>query len=181
MSVTERTTATAPSPAPASAPGIPQVTLRIGGKGIAVFLAAEQIEPLSRDQPEPGITGIGDAARQIDRVVAAELGPVDIRMGDKGRAIALVAEAPDRAGLRGLELRQPHFGSGIDEIGDRVEPLDGEAGVAVDDDPLGGRGRGPLAGEKREASCRPAGRSRQFRGKYLFRTGRLFFPAVVPS
>ena len=74
---------------------------RIGGEGIPVFLAAEQIKPLSSDQPEPGVTAIGDAAREIDRVVASELGPVNIRMGNKRSAIALVAEAPDRPGFRG--------------------------------------------------------------------------------
>ena len=123
-------------------PGIPQITLRIDDEGSAVLLAAEQVKPLSFDQPEPGITAVGDAPRQIDRVVAAELGPVNIRMGHKGSAIALVAEAPDRAGLRRLELRQSRCGAGIDEIGDRVETLDGKTGVPVDDDPLGRRGMG---------------------------------------
>src|SRR5216684_2032053 len=100
---------------------IPQVVLRIGGEGIAIFLAAEQIKPLSRDQPEPRVTGIGDAARQIDRVVTAELGSVNIRVGNKGCAIALVAETPDRSALGRLEAAKPDHGAGIDEIGDRVE------------------------------------------------------------
>ena len=76
----------------------------IGGEGVAVLLAAEQIEPLSRDQPEPGVAGHGDAARHVDRVVAAELRAVDIGMGDEGGAVALVVETPDRPGLGGLEL-----------------------------------------------------------------------------
>src|SRR5258708_17153667 len=73
-----------------------QKALGIGGKGIPVFLAAEQIKPLSRDQPEPGVAGERDAAGQIGRVVAAEPGAVNIGMGNKGSAIALVAETPDR-------------------------------------------------------------------------------------
>src|SRR3977135_3880959 len=79
--------------------GIPQEAPGLGGEGIAVFLAAEQVKPLPRNQPEPRIAGKGDAPRQVDRVVAAELGPVNIRMGHKRSAIALVAETPDRAGL----------------------------------------------------------------------------------
>ena len=77
---------------------------RIGREGIAVFLAAEQIEPLARDHPEPRVTGIGHPAPEIDRIVAAELGAIDLGMGDKGGAVALVAEAPDGAGLGGLEI-----------------------------------------------------------------------------
>ena len=129
---------------------LPQEARGIGGKGIAVFLAAEQIKPLSRDQPEPGVAGKGDAARQIDRVVAAELGAVNIGMGDKRSAIALVAETPDRAGFGGLEVRQTDHGAGVGEIGDGVETLDGQTGVAVHDHPLGGRGPG------RERTGKPA-------------------------
>src|SRR5439155_9198854 len=79
---------------------LPQEPRRSGGERIAVVLAAEQIKPLSGDQPEPGVAGKGDAARQIDRVVAPELGAVNIGMGNKRRAIALVAKAPDGAGNR---------------------------------------------------------------------------------
>src|SRR5713226_2989553 len=121
---------------------LPLEALRIGGEGIPVVLAAKQIKPLSRDQPEPGVTGIGDAPRQIDRVVASELGPVNIRMGNKRSAIAFVAEAPDRACLGRLELRQPDHGAGIDKIGDGVETLYRKTRVAVHDDPLGRRGLG---------------------------------------
>ena len=63
-------------------------------------------------------------------------------MGDKGGAIALVAETPDRPGLRGLEVRQAELGAGIGEIGDGVETLDGKTGIAVHDHPLGGLGPG---------------------------------------
>src|SRR5258708_22889354 len=97
---------------------------RSGGERIAVVLATEQIKPLSRDQPKPGVAGKGDAARQIDRVVAPELGAVNIGGGDKRRAIALIAEAPDGAGIRGLELRPTDQGTGVDEVSDRVETLD---------------------------------------------------------
>ena len=106
-------TSTAPDPARSAgqrAFACLQHARRIGGKGVAVLLAAEQIKPLARDQPEPGVAGNRDAARQIDRVVAAELGTVNLRMGDKGGAVALVAETPDRAGLGGLELRQAELG-----------------------------------------------------------------------
>src|SRR5258708_20311880 len=81
-----------------------QEARRSGGECIAVVLAAEQIKPLPRDQPKPGVAGKGDAARQIDRVVASKLGAVNIGMGDKRRTIAIVAEAPDRAGVAGLQL-----------------------------------------------------------------------------
>ena len=93
----------------------------IGGEGVAGLLAAEQIKPLSRNQPEPGVAGHRDAAGQIDRVVAAELGAVNLGMGDKGRPIALVAETPDRAGRGRLEVRQAELGLRVDEIGDGVE------------------------------------------------------------
>src|SRR6266852_910384 len=97
---------------------LPQEARRSGGERIAVFLAAEQIKPLSRDQPKSGVAK-GDAAGQVDRVVAPELGTVNIGAGDKGRAIALVAETPDGAGIGGLELRQTDQGTGVDEISDR--------------------------------------------------------------
>jgi hypothetical protein len=123
---------------------VTQRARRIGGKGIAVVLAAEQIKPLPRNQPEPGVTGDGNAARQIDRVVAAEPRTVDIGMGDKGGAIALVAETPDRAGRGGLEVRQTDRGASIDEIGHGVKALDRQTGVTVDDHPLGGGGTGRM-------------------------------------
>ena len=71
-------------------------------------------------------------------------------MGDKGRAIALVAETPDGACLGGLEVRQADHGAGVDKIGDGVETLDGETREAVHDHPLGGRGPG------RERQGKPA-------------------------
>jgi hypothetical protein len=61
-------------------------------------------------------------------------------MRDKRRAIALVAEAPDRAGFGRLEVWQSNHGAGVDEIGHGVEPLDGQTGVTVHDHALGGRG-----------------------------------------
>src|SRR5712671_4482357 len=119
-----------------------QEARRSGGECIAVVLAAEQIKPLPRDQPKPGVAGKGDAARQIDRVVASKLGAVNIGMGDKRRTIALVAEAPDRAGVGGLELRQTDQGTGVDEVSDRVETLDRDTRVAVHDHPFRRRGAG---------------------------------------
>ena len=108
----------------------------------AVLLAAEQIEPLARHHPEPGITPGGNAPRQIDRVVAAEPGPVDFRMGHKGGAVALVAKTPDGARLGGLVIGQAADGALVGKIGDRVIPLDRETRIAVHDQPLGGRGPG---------------------------------------
>ena len=114
-----------------------------------MFLAAEQIEPLTRDQPEPGVTGDRDATRQIDRVVAAELGAVNVGMGDKGSAVALVAEAPDHAGFGRLELRQADHGAGIGKIRHGIVPLDGQTAETVHHHALGGRrpGREPAAGQ----------------------------------
>ena len=47
---------------------------------------------------------------------------------------------------RGLEVRQTPRWPGIGEIGDGIETLDGKAGIAVHDHPLGGRGPGRDAG-----------------------------------
>src|SRR6202030_1871941 len=71
-----------------------QKGLRVGGKGVAGLLAGEQIEALARDQPEQGIARNRDAAGDIDRVVTTELRAIDLRMGDKGGAVALVEKAP---------------------------------------------------------------------------------------
>jgi hypothetical protein len=135
--------------------GLPQHTLRIGRKGSAVFLAAEQIKPLARDQPEPGVTGIGDPTRQIDRVVASELGAVNVGMGDKARAIALIMETPDRPGLGRLEVGQADGGTGVDEIRDRVIALDGQTAEAVDHNALGGRGMGRESVKAQRAKTYP--------------------------
>ena len=124
----------------------------------------------------------------IDRVVAAELGPVNIGMGDKGGAIALVAETPDRPGLGRLEIRQADHGAGVGEIGDRVETLDGQTGVTVDDHPLGGRGlgrepEGQRPGRQGRSMQRPVSeRDQGYSGaKARFGHDCRFFPAVVPS
>src|SRR3954453_12173079 len=57
--------------------------LGIGGEGVAIGFPAEQIEPLRRDREETGVTGDDDAAGDIDRIVAAELRPVDFGMGQE--------------------------------------------------------------------------------------------------
>ena len=156
----------------------------IGGEGVAGLVAAEQIKPLSRNQPEPGVAGHRDAAGQIDRVVAAELGTVNFRMGDKGRPIAFIAEAPDRARGRRLEVLQAEFGLRVDEIGDGVIPLDGQAGDSGSPPPARWWRTGPPSQEgpaPQRRKGRPARRSRLFRGESLFEAEGRFFPAVVPS
>ena len=85
------------------------------------------------------VTSHGNAARDVDRVVSAELGSVNIGVRDKRGPIALVAEAPDHACFRGLELLTANFGLGLGELSDGVKTIDGEAGEAVRDDTLGGR------------------------------------------
>ena len=123
---------------------------RLGGERIAVFLAAEQIEPLAREHPKARVARIGYTSSEIDRIIAAELGPVDLRMRHEGRAIALVAETPDGAGFAGLEVGQPLDCHGFREIGNGIEALDGEPGIAVYYHALGGRGpRGKIKATKK--------------------------------
>src|SRR4051794_23519857 len=96
-------------------------TRRVGGKGVARFSSAEQEQALAGNQPEPRIARRRYAARDVDRVVAAELRAVDIGMAEENAAVALVAEAPDRAGLRGLEIGAAGERSGVGEESHRVE------------------------------------------------------------
>src|ERR1700753_3203702 len=119
--------------------GPPQDVGGVGGKGGAGFLAAEQIEPLSGDQPEIRIAGYRDAPRHIDRIIAAELRSVDFRMGNERSAIAFIVETPDDAGLESLEFLRAEHGLAIGEIGDRVKPLDGKTGESIQDHPFGDR------------------------------------------
>ena len=131
-----------------------QETLGIGREGIAVFLAAEQIEPLAGDHPKSRVTRISHPSPQIDRIVTAKLRGVDLGMGHERGAVALVAEAPDGAGLGGLEIGDALGRLGIGKIGDRIEPLDREAGIAVDHHPLGGCGKGgQIKAENAEKAC----------------------------
>src|ERR1700733_10056092 len=135
--------------------GALQHARRIGREGVPGLLAAEQIKPLPRDQPEPRIARDRDPARQIDRVVAAILRTVNIGVGDKGRTIARVAETPDRTGFGGLEIRQSELGTGVGKIRHGVETLDGKTGKAVHRHPLGGRG----PGRRRQAGKPPQTRA----------------------
>ena len=84
---------------------------------------------MARHQPKPGLARHRDPACQIDRVVTAELGAVDLGMGHEGGAVALVAEAPDGAGLGGLEIGDALGSPGIGKIGDGVVTLDRERHV----------------------------------------------------
>src|SRR5665213_1849584 len=101
---------------------IAQQPRRIRGESIPVWLAAEQIEPLPRHQPEPRIAGHRDAAGEVDRVVTTELRAVNMGLGEQRGAVALVAEAPDRAGLGGLELLIAEHGLAIGKIGGGIAP-----------------------------------------------------------
>ena len=126
-----------------------EVACGIGGKGVTVGLLPKQIEPFARDHPKQRIAGNGDAARDVDRVVTAVFRAVNFRMGQEGGAVAFVVEAPDRAALPGLEVRQTQHGLAIDKIGDRVVAVDGKPGEAVDDQPFRGRPIGCEVGEGR--------------------------------
>src|SRR4029079_18974388 len=64
----------------------------IGGARVAVRLEGEQIETVAGDQPKPGMAGHRYPAGEIDRVIAAELGAVNLGMGDEGGAVTLIAE-----------------------------------------------------------------------------------------
>jgi len=79
--------------------GLLQIPPRIGGEGGAVLFPAEQIKPVLRHDEEPGVAAIGNAPRQVDRVVTAKPGSVDFRMSHKGGAVAVVAKTPDGTGL----------------------------------------------------------------------------------
>src|SRR4051794_30975310 len=114
----------------------------VGREGLPALLAAEQVKPAFRDHPEPRVAGDRDAARHIDRIVAAELRPVDFRMRHKCGAIALVAKTPNGASLGSLEIGLADHRTGVDEVADRVETLDCKAGVTVDHHPLCGNGLG---------------------------------------
>src|SRR3954462_4082376 len=63
--------------------------LGVGGEAVAIGFPAGQIQPLRRDREETGVTGDDDAAGDIDRIVAAELRPVDFRMCQEGGPVAL--------------------------------------------------------------------------------------------
>src|SRR4029079_11504404 len=85
------------------------------------------------------------------------LGPVDFGMRYEGGTIAFVAETPDGAGFARLEIGQPLRRHGIREIGDGIEALDGESGIAVHHHPLGGRGpRGRIKAEHGKKACQYA-------------------------
>ena len=118
---------------------------------------------LPRNQPEPRVAGNGDAAGDIDGIVAAKLWTVNFGMGDKRRPIALVMKAPDRAGLRSLVILLTNHRAGIDEIADGVEPLDRQSSVTVHDHPLGGGGRRRRSAKARSPDLPAARRSGLFR------------------
>ena len=110
---------------------------------------------MSQSRGSPG-TATPRATRY--RVVAAEARHVDVRVGDEGGPVAFVAKAPDHPGEGVLERVSSRRRRPVDEIGHRIEAVDREPAVAVDDDLLRGRAvpgdRGRAAG--REPSPRRA-------------------------
>src|SRR3954453_23776429 len=86
-------------------PGLPGMAHGVGGEGVTALGPAEQKQPLAGDQPEFWIARGGDAAGDVERVVAAELRAVDFGMCQENAAVSLVTEPPHRAGLRRLEIR----------------------------------------------------------------------------
>ena len=86
---------------------------RIGEEGRARLVAVEEIKPLAGHRPEQRVARHRSAARDRHRVVAAEARHIDLRMLGKGRPIALVAEAPDRAVEAQFQVRAADFRLGL--------------------------------------------------------------------
>src|SRR5690242_7797629 len=84
-----------------------QKLLRRRRKSVPAVRAAEQVEPLPVDQPVLRTAGKRHAAGDVDRIIAAELGAVDLWSGAEDGAVALVAKTPDHAGRAELESGQP--------------------------------------------------------------------------
>ena len=124
--------------------------------------------------PEPGVAGKGHAARHVDRVITAELRAIDVGMGDKGGAVALIVETPDRSGFGRLEVGQPEHRMAVDEIGDGVETFDRKPREAVDHHPFGGGWHG-RQNRPKPRKCRPKGLKKPPEGA----GGN--FRAIVPS
>ena len=99
----------------------------IPGKGRARLGAVEQIKPLLRDQPERRMSRRRRAARHRHRIVAAEARHIHLGSGRECRTVAFVLEPPGRAAGAQFQLGAAFFRRGLDEIGDRVEAIDGQA------------------------------------------------------
>ena len=137
----------------------------------------EEIEPLVEHDPQRRDSRRRDAARDADRIVAAVARHIDVRVGREGRAVALIVEAPDRAGVAVLEFRPARDRLAVGEIGDRIDAVDREPGVAVDHDALGGRGaRGPAAVAASAARGQAAGAA-QSTCRFLARRDAVIVPA----
>ena len=80
--------------------------------------------------PEQRMARHRTAARDRDRVVAAEARHIDVGMLRKGAAVAFIAEPPDRRRSRSIQLGRPDLRLAVGEIGDRIEAADREPGVA---------------------------------------------------
>ena len=67
-------------------------------------LRPEQEQPLAGNEPDVWIARDRDAARDADRIIAAEARHVDVGVRCEGVAIANIAEAPDHAAIAQLEI-----------------------------------------------------------------------------
>ena len=109
-----------------------KVRLRLG--------AVEQIKPLLRDQPERRMSRRRRAARHRRSDRARRSAAHKRREPPRRPRGCLRSEPPGGAGGAQFQSGAACFRRAIDEIGDRVEAIDREAGVAVDHHPFGGGG-----------------------------------------
>src|SRR5262245_32080836 len=82
---------------------LPREAIGIGSESGAARFAREEIKTLCVNGEDLRQAGDGFAARNVDRIVAAEAGRVNVRMTHKGGTVAFVAKAPDCAVVHGLE------------------------------------------------------------------------------
>jgi hypothetical protein len=146
-----------------------QDVARIGGKGVAAFRSPEQEQPLSRDQPKPGLAGNSYAARHVGRVVTTELRAVDFRIGEEKSPVSLIAEPPDGSRFGNFETWPAGKRPRVGEVSHGVEAAKGQPGIAVDHHPLGRRRLG------RDLHAPHCGNARKQRNKGYSRTPAVSF------
>ena len=150
----------------------------IAGKSRARLGAVEQIKPLLGDQPERGMSRRRRAARHRHRIVAAEARRIDLRRAPRRpRGCLRCWNRQIAPSERNSSSARPCFRRGIDEIGDRVEAIDGQAGVAVDRPPIRSwRRRSRASAEPAASAARP--RKSHQQGSEMTPTS---VPAALPS